>query len=45
MQKRLIVLCGHTHVASETYLRPNLQVLSGAAEYRLPTVQRIFSVE
>ena len=44
-QKRLIVLCGHTHVASESYLRPNLQVLSGAAEYRMPTVQRIFSVE
>jgi 3',5'-cyclic-AMP phosphodiesterase len=44
-QKRIIVLCGHTHAASETYLRPNLQVLSGAAEYRMPTVQRIFSVE
>jgi 3',5'-cyclic-AMP phosphodiesterase len=44
-QKRMIVLCGHTHVASESYLRPNLQVLSGAAEYRAPTVQRIFSVE
>lgn len=44
-QRRLIVLCGHTHAASETYLRPNLQVLSGAAEYRAPTVQRIFSVE
>lgn len=44
-QKRMIVLCGHTHAPSETYLRPNLQVLSGEAEYRLPTVQRIFSVE
>jgi 3',5'-cyclic-AMP phosphodiesterase len=44
-QKRMIVLCGHTHVASETHLRPNLQVLSGSAEYRAPTVQRIFSVE
>jgi len=44
-QKRIIVLCGHTHVASETYLRPNLQVLSGTAKYRSPTVQRIFLVE
>lgn len=43
--KRLIVLCGHTHAASETHLRPNLQVLSGAAQYRAPIVQRIFSVE
>jgi len=44
-QRRIIVLCGHTHAASETHLRPNLQVLSGSAEYRAPTVQRIFSVE
>ncbi len=43
--KRLIVVCGHTHAASETYLRPNLQVISGAAAYRAPRVQRIFSVE
>ena len=44
-KKRIIVLCGHTHAASDTNPRPNLQVISGGAEYRAPRVQRIFSVE
>lgn len=44
-QRQMIVLCGHTHCASDTRPRPNLQVISGQAAYRAPTVQRVFAIE
>ncbi|MFN8665900.1 MAG: metallophosphoesterase [Gemmatimonadaceae bacterium] len=34
-----LVLCGHTHGAGEYVPRPNLRVLTGAAEYGEPRVQ------
>jgi 3',5'-cyclic AMP phosphodiesterase CpdA len=38
------VLCGHTHVARVTHPRPNLVVRTGAATYRHPEIQRVWSV-
>lgn len=42
-QVRFTVLCGHVHHGGEAQVRPNLRVLTGAAEYEKPTVQRVFS--
>jgi predicted MPP superfamily phosphohydrolase len=42
--RRLTVLCGHTHGGGETKILPNLTVLTGAAEYGRPVVQRMFDV-
>ena len=42
--KRLTVLCGHTHGQGETMILPNLQVLTGGAAYRAPAVQRVIAV-
>jgi 3',5'-cyclic-AMP phosphodiesterase len=41
----MTVLCGHTHSGGTVSILPNLQVATGAAEYRFPTVQRILEVE
>lgn len=40
--RRLTVLCGHTHGRGETQPLANLQVLTGAAEYRFPAVEKVF---
>lgn len=37
--RQLLVLCGHTHHATSTRLRPNLHVLVGQAEYGRPRLQ------
>ena len=37
--RRLTVLCGHTHSAGECQPLPNLRVITGAAEYGRPAVQ------
>jgi 3',5'-cyclic AMP phosphodiesterase CpdA len=39
------VLCGHTHGAGEATLLPNLRVLTGAAEYGAPALQRAIAVD
>ena len=39
--KRMLVLCGHTHGAGECQILPNLRVLTGGAEYGRPRVQRM----
>ncbi len=44
-ERRLTVLCGHTHTAADVRVLPNLRVIAGAAEYGLPTVQRWMEVE
>lgn len=36
------VLCGHVHHSGEAQMRDNLRVLTGAAEYEAPVVQRVF---
>jgi hypothetical protein len=42
--RRMTVLCGHTHSAGEARILPNLQVLTGAAEYGRPALQRVLEV-
>ena len=40
----LLVLCGHTHSGGEVRILPNLQVLTGEAEYGEPVVERVLEV-
>lgn len=40
--KRMTVLCGHTHGQGEAKLLPNLIVHTGKAEYGAPALQRVF---
>jgi len=40
--RKLTVLCGHTHGAGECRPLENVTVLTGGAEYRDPAVQRVF---
>ncbi|HTL51957.1 MAG TPA: metallophosphoesterase [Planctomycetota bacterium] len=42
--RRVTVLCGHTHHASQVQIAANLEVITGAAEYRQPVVQRVFEI-
>jgi len=41
-QKRLTVLCGHTHGSGVAHPLPNVEILTGGATYGRPTVQRVF---
>jgi len=43
-QRTLTVLCGHTHGAGEAQIEANLRVLSGAAVYRRPQLQRMLEL-
>ncbi len=43
--RRMTVLCGHTHGAGHAQILPNLEVITGPAEYGEPAVQRVFDVE
>lgn len=43
-EKQLTVLCGHTHGAGTSNILPNLQVVTGAAEYGKPAVQNVFEI-
>ena len=42
--RRLTVLCGHTHSGATAKVLPNLVAHCGAAEYGRPCVQRVFEV-
>lgn len=42
--RRVTVLCGHTHSPGETSPLDNVTVLTGGAEYRRPDVTRIFTL-
>ena len=42
--RKLTVLCGHTHHASREVVGGNLEVITGAAEYRSPTIQKIIEI-
>lgn len=42
--KRLTVLCGHTHGTGECQPAPNVTILTGGAEYGQPKVQRTFEL-
>jgi 3',5'-cyclic-AMP phosphodiesterase len=39
--RELTILCGHTHGRGEARPAPNVRVLTGAAEYGAPTIERI----
>jgi predicted MPP superfamily phosphohydrolase len=43
--REMLVLCGHTHGAGEARILPNLLVLTGAAEYGKPALQRVFEFD
>jgi len=43
--RKLTVLCGHTHSPGEYRPLPNVTVLTGAAEYGSPVIQRVMEVE
>jgi hypothetical protein len=43
--RRITVLCGHTHSPGEVKISDNLLVLTGGAEYGRPAVQRVFGLE
>jgi Icc protein len=43
--KRLTVLCGHTHGEGETQPRGNLQVITGGAEYGHPKINRVLELD
>jgi Icc protein len=42
--RRMTVLCGHTHGAGEADILPNLRVLTGGAVYRDPRIQSVLEV-
>jgi Icc protein len=42
--RRVTVLCGHTHGSGRAQLLPNLEVLTGGAEYGAPEVQPLLDV-
>lgn len=43
--RKMTVLCGHTHGSGEADILPNLRVLTGGAVYGNPHVQRVIEVE
>ncbi|MCK5127319.1 MAG: metallophosphoesterase family protein [candidate division Zixibacteria bacterium] len=43
-EKHLTVLCGHTHTKCELSVLPNLLVLTGAAQYSNPEIQKVFEI-
>jgi 3',5'-cyclic-AMP phosphodiesterase len=42
--RRLTVLCGHTHSAGRAEILPNLLVLTGQADYGAPQLQRLMDI-
>ncbi len=42
--RRVTVLCGHTHGAGVADLLPNLKVLTGGADYGKPRIEQILDV-
>ena len=43
--KRLTVLCGHTHGHGETQPLSNLKVITGGAEYGRPEIARVLELD
>jgi 3',5'-cyclic-AMP phosphodiesterase len=43
--QELTVLCGHTHGRGEAHPALNITVLTGAAEYGAPAIERVFDLE
>jgi Icc protein len=43
--RRVTVLCGHTHGSGRAQILPNLEVLTGGAEYGAPEVQPLLEID
>jgi predicted MPP superfamily phosphohydrolase len=43
--RRITVLCGHTHGGGKAQVSTNIEILTGAAEYGAPDVQQVLDVE
>jgi hypothetical protein len=43
--RRMTVLCGHTHGDGEAQVSSNIRVLTGGAIYTQPVIQRVLEVE
>lgn len=43
--RKLTVLCGHTHSPGETWPLANLRILTGSAEYGRPEIQQVFEFD
>lgn len=43
-QRKITVLCGHTHGSSSVQIRPNLHVTSGEVVYEQPKVQQVLTL-
>ncbi|MFW8600137.1 hypothetical protein ACOHYD_01450 [Desulfobacterota bacterium M19] len=43
--RRMTVLCGHTHSSSQVTILPNLKVKTGEAEYSSPDIQEILEIQ
>jgi len=44
-ERRMLVLCGHTHGDADVQILDNLHVVAGGAEYGRPCVQRVLELE
>lgn len=42
--KQILVLCGHTHAGMDASILPNLRVLTGQSELKIPHVQGIIKI-
>jgi len=42
--RQMTVLCGHTHGGSQCQILPNLEVITGEAEYGAPVIQKMIDV-
>jgi predicted MPP superfamily phosphohydrolase len=42
--RKVTVLCGHTHGAGFAQVLPNLEVWTGGVQYGAPALQRVFEV-
>jgi 3',5'-cyclic-AMP phosphodiesterase len=43
--RRMTVLCGHTHSAGDVSVLPNLRALTGGASYGQPAIQQLLDVD
>lgn len=43
--RKMTVLCGHTHGGGEATILPNLRVLTGSARYGQPAIQQVLVVD
>lgn len=42
--RKMVVLCGHTHSPGRVQILPNLEVFTGASEYGAPQIQSVLNI-